>query len=53
MKLNKKHKRGEMGLYIDEKFILSSKALEKELFDFAVANGASADSIQIIFRSAW
>ena len=53
MKLNNKHKCGERGLYINEKFIFSSKASEKELFVFAFANGASAESIKVVFRSAW
>ena len=51
LKLHNKHKCGERGLYIDGVFIFSSKTSTTSLFAFAIANGASADSIRIEFRS--
>jgi hypothetical protein len=51
-KLHNHHKCGERGLYIDGKFVFSSKASADSLFQFAIANGASIDSIRVEFRSA-
>lgn len=53
LKLHNKHQCGERGLYINGVFIFSSKTSATSLFAFAIANGASADSIRIEFRSAY
>jgi hypothetical protein len=49
---NNKHKCGERGLYIDGKFILSSKSSTNALWLFAIENGAKPDLVRIEFRSA-